>query len=107
MIFSPKIYSKPVAEMILSGEKCQTRRLCKFAKMGQDLTKKEYANYNFTKVINSVEVYKTNRNQDDNPDGTSPHRIKWQVGQDYAVQLKRGGKCLIWNPKTGEVTDDY
>jgi len=68
MIFSPKLYSKPVAELILSGTKCQTRRLLKEGEV----------------IYISPRVV-CNKND----------KVKWQVGRDYCVSLGRG-KAGLW-----------
>lgn len=78
MIFSNKIYPKPVAELILSGKKTCTRRL---VKEGEYLVKLIKDN----KIL-SVEHW---------------GRIKWQVGRDVSVQLGRGKYGLYCCLKCG------
>ena len=80
MIFSD-IYPRPVAEMILDGSKCQTRRLVKegdietYARLFED-------KYKIKNLKNSDTAVRTNKG------------LKWCVGRDYAVQL--GGKAGLW-----------
>ena len=80
MIFSDKIYPKPVVPMILNGEKTQTRRLVK----EDDWTDCQTKNGS----INGVWSVKT---------GIT--RTKWQVGRDYCVQTGRGKPGLVYCPK--------
>jgi len=53
MIFSPKIYEpKDIIKMILTGEKCQTRRLVKEGQSFVTTTdKKSLKEYNFGSLI--------------------------------------------------------
>lgn len=64
---------------IISGEKTQTRRL---VKEGDAITAVHSKNkiYAIGKIL-------------------PPHRTKYQVGKDYVVQTKRGGKGLWYCPK--------
>jgi len=73
MIFSDKIYPRPVVKMILNREKTQTRRLVKegeFSSGGQE------GNY--------ARVHSKNK------------KIKWQVGKTYGVQLGRGKEGIYY-----------
>lgn len=89
MIFSD-IYPRSVAEMILDGTKCQTRRLVKESE-GFVLTtdKKSLKEYNEGREISNPNPKTWNEVW------TAKGRIKWQVGRDYAVQLGRG-KPVEW-----------
>ena len=78
MIFSDKIYPKPVAGMILDGGKTQTRRLVK---------EHEITIASMSDGIIAVECN---------------GKVKWQVGRDYAVQLGRGRSGLWYCPKCRE-----
>jgi len=83
MIFSPKLYNKPVAELILAGKKTQTRRLVK---------ESEFLIKGFEKNPNNIWVFNNNS-----------QRIKRQVGRDYAVQSGRGKSGLWYCPKCKKV----
>lgn len=64
------LFRKVLADKILSGQKTQTRRLCKPGE-----------NWQIFPPIPATVLDKNGR-------------IKWQVGRDYAIQVKRGGNAI-------------
>jgi hypothetical protein len=96
------IFSEKSIEAILAGKKTMTRRLVKEGEFiahalvdfqheaevlkpsGWWVTKKAKAKF---KKIKPTQVC------------TVTEKIKWQVGKDYAVQLKRGGQGIWYCPK--------
>jgi len=76
------IFSEKSVEDILNNKKQQTRRLVK-----------EGENYNYVPTQLGKESRITGVTTGEN------NKIKWEVGRDYAVQLKRGGKGLWYCPK--------
>jgi len=84
LIFSDKLYLKSVAEMILNGEKTQTRRLVKEG----DRFNKEPGRGPINAVVNDL-----------------TEREKWKIGKDYAVQLGRGKPELRYCPKCKNYTE--
>lgn len=90
MIFSDKLYPRPIVEMILDGTKTQTRRLVKEGEcFGYDV-KSDYDTVASTHKIKGKKVTGVER---------LGHPRKWQVGRDYAVQLGRGKPGLWHNLK--------
>ena len=79
MLFKPDLIEK-----IVSGEKTATRRIVKEGEK---------------RIGNGIEVPISTIY-------TDPSRIKWQVGKDYAVQPKRGAKCVWWCRKTKQIKTD-
>lgn len=65
------LFKQTLAEKIINGQKTQTRRLCK-----------DGENWRKASDDGIATVF--------DKDG----RIKWQVGRDYAIQTKRGGKAI-------------
>jgi len=76
------IFSEKSVEDILNNKKQQTRRLVK-----------EGENYNYVPTQLGKESRITGVTTGEN------NKVKWEVGRDYAVQLKRGGKGLWYCPK--------
>lgn len=81
MIFTQKIYKRPVAEMILDGTKTCTRRLVKEGEFSMTSSGIPECNVIPMTVFKTKGLFESKR-------------IKWQVGRDYAVQL--GGKAGLW-----------
>lgn len=88
MIFTNKIYPRPVAEMILDRTKTQTRRLVEEGDEGIYFSGKLPDKLNYLKV------------------NFKGGRLKWKVGQDYSVQPGRGKAGLWYCPKCKYVFDD-
>ena len=86
MLFKPALVQK-----IIAKEKTQTRRLVKDYEFIQgskdDPAKMAVFNWNINKK-----------------DGSKSH-TKWVVGRSYAVQKKRGGRNIWWNPKSKVFAD--
>lgn len=79
------IFSEQSTKLILAGKKTMTTRLAK----------------------EREELIHLDSGKDAVVSDGGNGRIKWQVGKTYCVKFKRTGKAIIYNPKTGEVTDDY
>jgi hypothetical protein len=110
MIFKSEFIPK-----IISGEKTQTRRL---VKEGEWLADKDCIDlelskpkpfYRFDGIKDTVMQGKQTIRKKNNVTIKKIEncRVKWQVGKEYCVKFKRTGKAIIYNPKTGECTDDY
>ena len=124
MIFSPKIYPRPVAEMILDGTKCCTRRLVKEGEtlqleifpegwLAQEIYLQMFNK--FTTGDYSIEEFKDNlekkfqkglkdfnwRKVGLKETGvlTKKGKVKWRVGRDYSVCLGQGKAGLWYCPK--------
>ena len=76
MIFTPSLYSKPVEQLILNGEKTETRRLAKGGDVGIYYSGELDKNFNIKNAL-YCKVFRNGR-------------LLWQVGKDYSVQLGRG-----------------
>ena len=81
------IFSEKSIQDILSGRKTTTRRL---VKEGETLIGK---NSNYPSVCTGII---TSKMQGEIFHNIDKMRVKWQVGKDYAVQSKRGGKGLLY-----------
>ena len=102
MIFTDKIYPRPVAEMILNGSKCQTRRLVKAGQETDSFPEKDSEWFR----KNNIPTYAISVPENDFYRVlTKTGKVKWQVGQDYAVQLGRGKVGLYYpHPCNGILT---
>ena len=96
MIFTQKIYKRPVAEMILDGTKTCTRRLVKEGEFSMTSSGIPECNVIPMTVFKTKGLFESKR-------------IKWQVGRDYAVQLGRGKPGLWYCLKCKEIAEckDY
>ena len=93
MIFTQKIYKRPVAEMILDGTKTCTRRLVKEGEFSMTSSGIPECNVIPMTVFKTKGLFESKR-------------IKWQVGRDYCVSLGRGKAGLWYCPKLKEVFSD-
>ncbi len=96
MIFSD-IYPRPVAEMILDGTKCQTRRLVKKGDYYR-----EAGGLEINELLKRTVMYIL-------PTVDRGDKLHWQVGRDLSVQLGRGKAGLWYCLKCKEIAEckDY
>jgi hypothetical protein len=80
------IFSKELISKILNGTKTETRRLVKdnefFDELNKAVVRIIIMNEGFEDGFGRIKSH------------SASERVKWRVGKDYAVQLKRGGKGL-------------
>ncbi len=94
MIFTQKIYPRPVAEMILDGTKTCTRRLVKEGEDWLEYIKETPKEKQIVGVTSKPNFKKHTL------------KIKWQVGRDYCVSLGRGKAGLWYCPKCKAILID-